>query len=367
MRLQVKGKNVEVSDAIRSYAEEKLGRLERQLADPTQVELELAVERNPSIADNHRRRGDDLDEGADAAREGAFDRHARVDRPAHRQARAPGHPLPREAPQAATAARGPRASRRRCPTATDEEGGPVIVKTKQFTMHPMSAEEAVLAARAGRPRLLRLPPRGHRRDQRRLPAARRRLRADRAELGVGLFRRREPLHERLAREGGMDADPVQEPGPPGWMETGIHGVPRASANGTPSSPSRPRGSRATTVRFVALPDNVLLVEEGEDVEPLADALDDGRAAVPYRAEAARRERVAVGGRRPRARGRRATRRSRRRGAHADGRRRRARAARRRRRMPSARCRRSSSSGEARGQSYVVRATAARRRPLGGRG
>jgi putative sigma-54 modulation protein len=30
------------------------------------------------------------------------------------------------------------------PTATDEEGGPVIVKTKQFTMHPMSAEEAVL-------------------------------------------------------------------------------------------------------------------------------------------------------------------------------------------------------------------------------
>src|SRR3954451_22481389 len=53
MRLQVKGKNVEVSDAIRSYAEEKLGKLERQLADPTRVELELTVEHNPSIADNH--------------------------------------------------------------------------------------------------------------------------------------------------------------------------------------------------------------------------------------------------------------------------------------------------------------------------
>ena len=53
MRLQVKGKNVEVSDAIRDYAEEKLGKLERQLADPTRVELELAVEQNPSIADNH--------------------------------------------------------------------------------------------------------------------------------------------------------------------------------------------------------------------------------------------------------------------------------------------------------------------------
>ena len=53
MRLQVKGKNVEVSEAIRAYAEEKLGKLERQLADPTRVELELAVEKNPSIADNH--------------------------------------------------------------------------------------------------------------------------------------------------------------------------------------------------------------------------------------------------------------------------------------------------------------------------
>src|SRR4029077_1102162 len=30
------------------------------------------------------------------------------------------------------------------PAHTTEEGGPVIVKTKQFTMQPMSAEEAVL-------------------------------------------------------------------------------------------------------------------------------------------------------------------------------------------------------------------------------
>ena len=53
MQLQVKGKNVEVTDSIRQYAEEKLGRLGRQLADPTRVELELAVEKNPSISANH--------------------------------------------------------------------------------------------------------------------------------------------------------------------------------------------------------------------------------------------------------------------------------------------------------------------------
>src|SRR5919106_2911668 len=52
MRLQVKGKNVEVSDSIRSYAEQKLSKLERQLHELTRVELELAVERNPSIAAN---------------------------------------------------------------------------------------------------------------------------------------------------------------------------------------------------------------------------------------------------------------------------------------------------------------------------
>src|SRR5438128_11088096 len=53
MRLHVKGKNVEVTDAIHEYAERKLGKLAPQLADPTRVELELAVEKNPSIADNH--------------------------------------------------------------------------------------------------------------------------------------------------------------------------------------------------------------------------------------------------------------------------------------------------------------------------
>src|ERR671934_35635 len=53
MRLQVKGKNVEVSQQIRAYAEEKLGKLERHLNGPTRVEVELAVERNPSIAANN--------------------------------------------------------------------------------------------------------------------------------------------------------------------------------------------------------------------------------------------------------------------------------------------------------------------------
>jgi putative sigma-54 modulation protein len=52
MQLHVKGKNLEVNESIRSYAERKLRKLERRVHDSTRVELELAVERNPSIADS---------------------------------------------------------------------------------------------------------------------------------------------------------------------------------------------------------------------------------------------------------------------------------------------------------------------------
>jgi hypothetical protein len=102
---------------------------------------------------------------------------------------------------------------------------------------------------------------------------------------VGLFRRREPLHEQLARQGGLDFDPVAEPRPPGWMETGIHGVPRAREWDAVVSVDA-EGVEGESARFVALPGDILLVEEGEDVEPLAQALDQV-VAVPYRAQASR--------------------------------------------------------------------------------
>jgi putative sigma-54 modulation protein len=53
MRLQVKGKNVEISPSIREYAERKLSKLEKQLAEETQVEVELSEQKNPSIAASH--------------------------------------------------------------------------------------------------------------------------------------------------------------------------------------------------------------------------------------------------------------------------------------------------------------------------
>ena len=98
MRLQIKGRNVEVSDSIRAYAEQKLSKLDRQLNEATQVELELCVERNPSIATNQvaeatvRARGLSL-----RARESARDMKAAIDELTEkllRQARTEREPEP---------------------------------------------------------------------------------------------------------------------------------------------------------------------------------------------------------------------------------------------------------------------------------
>jgi len=52
MELHVKGKNLEVSESIRAYAEKKLAKLDKQIYPTTRVEVELAVEKNPSVAEN---------------------------------------------------------------------------------------------------------------------------------------------------------------------------------------------------------------------------------------------------------------------------------------------------------------------------
>jgi putative sigma-54 modulation protein len=140
MRLQVKGKNLDVSDSIRSYAEDKLRKLERQLADPTQIELELSVERNPSISANHVAEATIWTKGPTLrAREASADMRASIDQlvdklerqvQRYRQKR-----RRRTGRDNGTNLAGPPAG---------EESEPVIVKTKQVAVKPMGPEEAVL-------------------------------------------------------------------------------------------------------------------------------------------------------------------------------------------------------------------------------
>ncbi len=80
MRLQVKGKNVEVTPSIRDYAEKKLSKLAKQLADQTQVEVELSEQRNPSIPDSHVAEGTIFTKGPTLrAREASGDMKASID------------------------------------------------------------------------------------------------------------------------------------------------------------------------------------------------------------------------------------------------------------------------------------------------
>jgi putative sigma-54 modulation protein len=139
MQLQVKGKNVEVSEAIRDYAERKLGPLGKQLADPARVELELAVERNPSIADNHVAEATVWTKGPVLrAREASGDMRASIDQLASKLERQVRRYLLKRRSH-----RAPRNGAAETIPVVPSEETPLIVKTKQFAVAPLSPEEAV--------------------------------------------------------------------------------------------------------------------------------------------------------------------------------------------------------------------------------
>src|SRR5256714_6310639 len=104
---------------------------------------------------------------------------------------------------------------------------------------------------------------------------------------MGLFRRGEPLHERLAREGGLVASP-SPPQRPFWQEPGMTGHFRPREADTVVTADAP-DVEGDAVRFVSLPDGSLLVEEGSDssLDALAAAVEQ-ELRPPYRARGVRR-------------------------------------------------------------------------------
>jgi putative sigma-54 modulation protein len=142
MQLQIRGKNVEMDETIRSYAEEKLGKLERHLADPTKVELELSLEKNPSIADNHVAEATIWTKGPTLrARESSDDWRTSIDElveklerqvKRYRNKRRNHHPHSNGATLSEAT------------PVVSGESEPMLVKTKQFSVKPMTPEEAVL-------------------------------------------------------------------------------------------------------------------------------------------------------------------------------------------------------------------------------
>ena len=143
MRLHVKGKNVEVSESIRLYAEEKMRKLDRQLHELTEVELELSVEKNPSIAANQvaeatvRTKGPTL-----RVTEASADMKASIDQLTEKLLRQVQNYRGKRRDRQVRGNGIPPGGAMSIPD--EEDTGEQIVKTKQFAMKPMSAEEAVL-------------------------------------------------------------------------------------------------------------------------------------------------------------------------------------------------------------------------------
>ena len=51
MQIDIRGRNVPVTDELRMHAERRLGKVARQVSDLAQLEIEISQERNPRVAD----------------------------------------------------------------------------------------------------------------------------------------------------------------------------------------------------------------------------------------------------------------------------------------------------------------------------
>jgi putative sigma-54 modulation protein len=137
VRLQVKGRNVDVSESLKAYAQQKLSKLDKHVGDNARLELELAVERNPSISQNQVAEATIWTKGPVLrARESSSDMRASIDQlvdKLERQARRYRDRRRRGPPREQTVEPAP-------------AGEPelAIVKTKQFTIAPMTPEDAAL-------------------------------------------------------------------------------------------------------------------------------------------------------------------------------------------------------------------------------
>jgi putative sigma-54 modulation protein len=139
MQLIIKGKNIEITDPLRDYVDEKLGRLDRYLPSIDEVRVELSVENVKSTKDRQvvqvtmrsnstilraEERSADMFAAIDAVRDKLRRQIRRFkEKPARVRERAQA--AAREAEMAS------------------ETLPPRIVRTKRFSARPMSADEAI--------------------------------------------------------------------------------------------------------------------------------------------------------------------------------------------------------------------------------
>jgi ribosome hibernation promoting factor len=144
LRTTVKGKNYEVPEAVRAYAERKLRRLERLLDDQSDATVELSVEQHRSVQDSHMvdvtlvLNGQTLRSSAAAAtHQAGID--AVIDKVERRAVSFRETSRVRKSTQTVRGAGGATETA----DAGAEDGAPRIVKVKRFAIEPMFEEDAV--------------------------------------------------------------------------------------------------------------------------------------------------------------------------------------------------------------------------------
>jgi len=150
VNLTVKGRNLVLTDAISSYAEEKIGKLGKYLAEGTRCEVEMWAEKNPSIANNQVVEVTIFTKGpVIRAREASPDIYASIDlisEKLERQVKKYRGKLVSRSQgghKEALVSEGFTSSGE-TEEAEAEAAGPLIVKTKHFMIKPMTPEEACL-------------------------------------------------------------------------------------------------------------------------------------------------------------------------------------------------------------------------------
>jgi putative sigma-54 modulation protein len=144
LRTIVKGKNYEVPEAVREYAQRKLRRLERLLDEQSDATVELSVERHRSVQDSHMvdvslvLHGQTLRSSAAAAtHQAGID--AVIDKVERRAVSFRETSRVRKSTETVRGAGGPSETA----DAAVEDGAARIVKVKRFAIEPMFEEDAV--------------------------------------------------------------------------------------------------------------------------------------------------------------------------------------------------------------------------------
>ena len=142
MRTIVKGKNYEVPEAVRGYAERKLARLERYLDDRSDATVELSVEQHRSGSDSHIVEVTLLIDGKPLrGRAAAASHKVGIDDVLDKiERRAVDYRETSRVRKSPDTVRGGRAEP---PLARDPEDVGRVVKVKRFAIEPMFAEDAV--------------------------------------------------------------------------------------------------------------------------------------------------------------------------------------------------------------------------------